>query len=442
MSETQHAPRETAEPSTGPALKGASTFTPAQQMYIARKVARKASLSAMADSLAGGGAAAGDQMRQQGQGTPADVAAEGFSGTAHEIPHRAQMEASFGMGFGHVKAYSDAPARQANEALGANAYAMNDSIAFSTPNPSPSLVAHELTHVMQHTGTGPARKATTGGDGGIDVDGEGEAEQVEAAVAAGKPARSVWDGAGGGAGTATSTAGPARKAHGGKGPALDSRFAMGMTFSTSALEKTYEYTLWQMKPPIEIPIPAVPGLNFLCEPSVKVKAGGAVNWAEKNLSTTLGIEGGVGVGFSYGNTNVAALYGVCEAKASGGFEYKKNNGTGWELSGGIGLSTNFKVGVKLAGGILDYGFEFGKCEIGKLTGLYWKDGKFDKSKIGWEWGDKPKEFFAAMKAAIDKAKQLLAAGAEAARRTMEAARATGQAVYNAGSTAINWVTSW
>jgi len=441
MSETQHANRPAADTSSpGPALKGASTFTPAQQLYIARKVARKASLSAMADSLSPGGGAAGEQLSQQGQGTPADVAAEGFSGSAQEIPHRAQMEESFGMGFGHVRAYTDGPARQANEALGANAYAMNDSVAFSTPNPSPALVAHELTHVMQQTGAGPARKATGGGDGGIDVDGEGEAEAVEAAVSAGKPARSVWDGASGGAGAAT--AGPARKAHGGKGPALDSRFAMGMTFSTAGLEKSYEYTLWQAKPPIEIPIPAVPGLNFLVEPSVKVQAAGGVNWKEKNLSTTLGVVGGVGLGFSYGNSNLAALYGIMEAKASGGFEYKKNNGTGWELSGGIGLSTNFKVGVKLAGGILDYGFEFGKCEIGKLTGLYWKDGKFEKDKIGWEWGDKPKEFFAAIKAAIDKAKQLLAAGAAAARRTMEAARATGQAVYNAGSTAINWVTSW
>ncbi|HLL21558.1 MAG TPA: hypothetical protein VK427_05475, partial [Kofleriaceae bacterium] len=218
-------------------------------------------------------------------------------------------------------------------------------------------------------------------------------------------------------------------------------FAMGMTFSKDAFEKSYEYMLWQAKPPIEIPIPAVPGLNFLVEPQVKVKAAVGVNWKEKALQCAAGIDGGVGIGFSYGKSELAAVYGIMEAKASGGFEYKKSD-QNWELAGGIGLSTNFKVGVRLAGGILDYGFEFGKCEIGKVTGLYWKNGHFDKAKLGWEWGDKPKEFFAAMRAAIEKAKAVLSAGSAAAKRTFDSARATGKQVYSAGREAMNWVTSW
>ena len=444
MSENEQATRSTAIESA-PARKADSAFTPAQQLYVAKKIARKSiARSAMADSIEGGGAAAGEGMTKNAEVArkPADVAAEGFSGSAGEVPHRKEMEQSFGQDFGHVKSYTDGNAAKASNELGAHAYAVGDQVAFGSANPDKATVAHELTHVMQHTGTGPARKASAGGADGIDVSGEGEAEAVEAAVASGKPARSVWEGdAGEKGGKGTGAAGPARKQTGGKAPALDSKFAMGMTFSTEAFEKSYEYMLWSAKPPIEIPIPAVPGLNFLVEPQVKVKAAGGVNWKEKNLQCAAGIEGGVGIGFSYGKSEIAALYGVMEAKASGGFEYKKSDKS-WELSGGIGLSTNFKVGVRLAGGILDYGFEFGKCEIGKLTGLYWKDGKFDKNKLGWEWGEKPKEFFAAIRAAIDKAKRIIAAGAEIARQTFEKARQAKQAVYNAGRDAVNWVTSW
>jgi hypothetical protein len=438
------APAATSEASIGPARKADSAFTPAQQLYIAKKIARKSiARSAMADSIEAGGRGAGEGMAANAAVArkPADVAAEGFSGTAGEIPHRKEMEESFGQDFGHVQAYTDSNAAGASKELGAHAYAVGNQVAFGSSSPDKATVAHELTHVLQHTGTGPARKATGGGgDGGIDVSGEGEAEAVEAAVASGKPARSVWEGGGG----EKAAGGPQRKANGGR-PALHEaaqpNFMMGMTFSKDAFEKSYQYVLWQAKPPIEVPIPAVPGLNFLVEPMVSVKAAGGVDWKKKALQAAVGVEGNVGLGFSYGNTAVAALYGIMEAKATGGFEYKKTDHE-WELEGGIALSTNFKVGVRLAGGILDYGFEFGKCEIGKLTGLAWKNGHFEKGKVGWEWGEKPKEFFAAIKAAIDKAKRILAAGAEIAKKTWEGAKQTGAAVYNAGRDALNWVTSW
>jgi hypothetical protein len=431
-----------------PARKAESAFTPAQQLYVAKKIARKAvSLDAMANSIEAGGKGAGQGMADHAtqSRTPADVAAEGFSGQAQEVPHRAEMESSFGTSFAGVKAYTDAPAAKASKELGAHAYAVGDQVAFGSANPDKATVAHELTHVLQHTGQGPAKKTAGGGDGGIDVSGEGEAEAVEAAVASGKPARSALEGAAGehGAGAGHAHAGPARKTKG--SPALHEaappNFMMGMTFSKEAFEKSYQYVLWQAKPPIEVPIVAVPGLNFLVEPMVSVKAAGGVNWKQKALQANVGVEGSVGLGFSYGKSEIAALYGIMEAKASGGFEYKKTDHE-WELEGAIALSTNFKVGVRLAGGILDYGFEFGKCEIGKLTGLAWKNGHFEKGKLGWEWGEKPKEFFAAIKSAIDKAKRILAAGTEVAKRTWEGAKNTGKAVYNAGRDAVNWVTSW
>ncbi|HVV88702.1 MAG TPA: DUF4157 domain-containing protein [Kofleriaceae bacterium] len=430
-----------------------------QQIRAARKIARKAiALSALADSLAGGGAKAGADMAVSRK-TASDVAEDGFSGTAHEVPYRKEMEKSFGgADFSGVKAYSDGPARKASNDLGAEAYAAGTQVAFNSPNPDKATVAHELTHVLQNTGgAGVQRKADGGEEEGIETSGEEQADKVEKAVKDGKTAKSAINpdsaqdegheseaeeghhGEAPPAGKAAQRTGPARKGR----PALEesgSKFGMGMSFSPEGMEKSYQYELWKA-PPIEIPIVAVPGLNFMVEPSVVVKAAGGVNWKKKQLKAALGVEGGVGVGLSYGNAAVCSLYAVMEAKAAGGFEYTKDDNN-WELEGAISLSTNFKVGVKLAGGILDYGFEFGKCEIGKLTGLMWKNGHFEKDKIGWEWGEKPKEFFAAIKAAINKAKQLLEAGAEMARKAWNKAKQVGSTIYNAGAAAVNWVTSW
>lgn len=455
MSETLHAEPPASESAlAGPALKSDPSLSAVQHLHVARRVARKAlSLSAMDDSLGESGGAAGEQMEQAGGGggSAADVASQGFSGAAQDVPHRAKMEQSFGQSFGGVKAYTDEPARKATESLGAHAYAMGNQVAFNKKDPDEATVAHELTHVLQHTGQGPARKADSGGDGGIDVSGEGEAEQVEAAVAAGKPARSVWEGgaagAEGGAAAAEGSAaaggeqaatgaGPARKA---KGPAL-SNFTMGMTFSPSGLEKSYEYTLWD-RPPFRAPIAAVPGLFGIIEPSVKVKAAGGVDWRDKTLKAAVGVEGGVLIGFEYGNKDVVGLYGGLETKVSGGFEYAKSSAS-WSLDGTIKLSSNFAIGCKIAGGILDYKFEFGKVDpICTFAGLKWEKGKPFNAGV-FSWGPQVLEFFNAVRRTIDRAQQLIRAGADAARAAYNRARQTARGAYNTGRDVVNWVTSW
>ena len=433
------------------------------QIRAARKIARKSvALSALADSLAGGGGAQAGADMAVSRKTATDVAEEGFSGAATEVPHRKEMESSFGADFSGVKSYSDGPAKKASSDLGAEAYAAGNQVAFSSSNPDKATVAHELTHVLQHTGgAGVQRKADGGEEEGIETSGEEQADKVEAAVKQGKKAKSVLDPNKQGddeddaahaaaplksapkapvaSPSAAAAAAPALKQR----PALEggSNFGMGMSFSPEGMEKSYTYKIWEQHPPIEIPIPAVPGLNFMVEPSVIVKAAGGIDWKKKALKAALGVEGGVGLGFSYGNAAVASLYGVMEAKAFGGFEYEKTDKE-WELAGKIELSTNFKVGVKLAGGMLDYGFEFGKCVMGTLTGIAFKNGHFEKDKLGWEWGDKPKEFFAAIKAAINKAKALLQAGVDLAKKGFEKAKNTGRAIYNAGSDAVAWATSW
>lgn len=420
---------------------------------------------------AGAQAAGGEQSH-------GETADSGVAGEGTEIPYRAEMEESFGQDFGDVRVHTGPRANAAAKALGAHAYAVGNNIAFAAPGaPKKSLLAHELTHVVQQRGGGAAKPQAKENAGTIDKSGEGEAEAVESAVGGGKKAASALEGGVAKQGSPQLKSGKAISRSESGAP-----FTFGMSFSPEGMEKTYEYKLWDSK--FEVPIPAVPGLNFKIAPSVKLVGGGGVNWHEKALEAKFNVLGNVQMGFSYGQGDIAEVYGVMEAKAEGGFNYKKLGGSSehhepaaggahpapaggahpapagaapavaapvkaepkeaksWSLDGGIALSTNFRVGVELGGGWVDWGFDFGKCEIGKLTGLSWKDGSFDRGAVGWEWGAKPKEFFAAVNKGIEKAKQLKRAGQQALKTGMDQAKRTGQAIYNSGAAAANWIASW
>lgn len=386
-----------------------------------------------------GDGAHGQGPGEQGPGKqakPGELAEEGFRGTPVELPHRAELEKSFGASFAGVKAYTDEHARRATERLGANAYAAGDRIAFRTPNPDKALVAHELTHVLQHGGRGPAKKSEDGGDGEIDVSGEPEAERVEAAVSSGMPASGALEGGQdrgpeGGAHAATPTgASPAMS----RRPALSkTKFGTGMSFRPSGFEKDFRWELWKKNPPIEIPVGAVPGLNILVEPEVVVSGGAGVDWKKKSVETKLGVQGGVGVGFSYGKSELAAVYGTMSATVDGRFRYEREKARGqirnWELDGGFTLGTKFAVGVKLGGGIVDAKFEFGHCEIGELFGLRWENGSFDRNKIGWNWGAQPQSFFTKLRELIEKVKDILNLPKKAAK---EAWKKMGGAIKGLG----------
>lgn len=265
----------------------------------------------MTQGMESGGAGVGHAIGGRVQRKASDAAAAGFAGGGQEIPYRAEMEKSFGQDFSGVRAHTDGAAQNASKELGANAYAVGNNVAFGLSTPDKSLVAHELTHVLQQSngGAGAGPQAKGAGDiGGIDKSGEHEAEAVEGAVKSGKPALSALQGG------KASGGGPALKA--GKGIARSEHgapFTFGMSFSPEAMEKTYEYNLWNSK--FEVPIPAVPGLNFKIAPSVKVVGGGGVNWHHKALEAKLGVLGNVQMGFSYGHSELAEVYGVMEAKA-------------------------------------------------------------------------------------------------------------------------------
>lgn len=388
----------------------------------------------------------GDPFAEAEEESPGQVAEDGFSGSAGEVPHRAAMEKSFGVSFAGVKAYTDEHARGASERLGAHAYASGNRIAFKSDNPDPSLVAHELTHVLQHTGGGPQRKAEADG---IETAGEAEAEAVEAAVASGKPARGALAGAhedehdekahghqhhghkkhehhghGGGGVSGGSVAMSRARAFGAYGIARSkSDFGAGMSFNSGTFEKNQSYTLWDPKNEIRVPIGAVPGLSLVVDPSVKVKTGVGADFKKKALVANVGVDGEIGVGLGYGDPHVAELRSDMKAKAAGGFTYRRTRpdkgAASWSLDGGFSFSTVFAVGVKLGGGVIDASFEFGQCNIGTLSHLNWTNGHFDPNQIGWAWGSGPQNFFNKIKWLIDKAGKLVKLGKDAAKEAVK-----------------------
>lgn len=109
------------------------------------------------------------------------------AGAAQAVPYREQMEAAFNFDFGGVKAHLGGEGTRAGlDALGAEAAAQGDTIAFDSASPAPGLVAHELTHVVQQRQSGVAatQYSSTVSEPGDAA--EREADDVAARVVAGE----------------------------------------------------------------------------------------------------------------------------------------------------------------------------------------------------------------------------------------------------------------
>ena len=134
----------------------------------------------------GTAAAQGQSSELLGQAPTADgVAQAGVSGAAGALPHQAQMQSAFGASFENVQAHSGPKAAEACDALGAEAYAMGNAVAFRDPNPSASLVAHELTHTLQTGGAG--EQVQRKGSGNADTGAlEAQADRIGDQVASGQ----------------------------------------------------------------------------------------------------------------------------------------------------------------------------------------------------------------------------------------------------------------
>ncbi len=124
------------------------------------------------------------------------VAAQGVSGAAGPLPHRATIERLFGRhDVRDVKAQVGGPATEATRQLGADAYATGRSVAFRS-EPDLHTAAHEAAHVVQQAGG----VQLAGGVGRSGDTYERHADEVADAVVAGRSAEPLLDRFGGGAG--------------------------------------------------------------------------------------------------------------------------------------------------------------------------------------------------------------------------------------------------
>ncbi len=119
---------------------------------------------------------------------PGESAKAGFSGAGGDIPHRTQMEESFGQDLGGIQAHTGPDAAAAAESMDAKAFAQGEHIAFADAQPEPGLVAHEVAHTLQQGAPGlPVQqkpKVSKPGDPA-----EQEADAVQNAFEQGGPAQ-------------------------------------------------------------------------------------------------------------------------------------------------------------------------------------------------------------------------------------------------------------
>lgn len=96
------------------------------------------------------------QRRGQGEATTTDIhaaARTGISGPSGELPHRAAIQAAFGHhDVSGIAAHTDSAAVAGSAAMGAEAFATGNDVAFGSSSPSLHTAAHEAAHIVQQRG--------------------------------------------------------------------------------------------------------------------------------------------------------------------------------------------------------------------------------------------------------------------------------------------------
>lgn len=87
------------------------------------------------------------------------IVSKGTKGYPSAVPYRDEMEQRFGIDFRHVKAYLQDNANAAARSLGSEAFTVGNNIVFASDNPNKSVVAHELTHIIQQSVHGENNKS-------------------------------------------------------------------------------------------------------------------------------------------------------------------------------------------------------------------------------------------------------------------------------------------
>jgi|GEM_PF-3443471 len=135
-------------------------------------------------------------VQLRGGGGTEDVhaaAAAGTRGSGGALPHQDKIQAAFG---GHdvsgIKAHVGGAAATANQAMGAEAYASGNAVAFKS-QPDLHTAAHEAAHIVQQRGG----VSLSGGVGKAGDSHEQHADKVADAVVSGKSAEGLLDSYGG-----------------------------------------------------------------------------------------------------------------------------------------------------------------------------------------------------------------------------------------------------
>lgn len=133
------------------------------------------------------------------------AAAHGIQGGGEAMPHLSAIQQSFGThDVSGIQAHSGSAATQANEAMGAEAYATGNHVAFKT-TPDLHTAAHEAAHVVQQR----SGVSLSGGVGAVGDSYEQHADKVADAVVGGQSAEGLLNEMGGGAGVQQKSAGGA-----------------------------------------------------------------------------------------------------------------------------------------------------------------------------------------------------------------------------------------
>jgi hypothetical protein len=102
-----------------------------------------------------------------GEADAPDIAASGVEGMGGLMPYLDTLQPLFGKhDLGGVRAHTDGAAAAANHALGAEAFATGNDVAFATGSPSLHTAAHEAAHVVQQR-AGVHLKGGVGAEGDV-----------------------------------------------------------------------------------------------------------------------------------------------------------------------------------------------------------------------------------------------------------------------------------
>jgi hypothetical protein len=116
------------------------------------------------------------------------TAGKGLGGASSSLPHLDTIQRSFGgHDVTHVQAHTGSAAANANKAMGSEAYATGDHVAFKYSSPSLHTTAHEAAHIVQQR----AGVSLKGGVGQVGDKYERHADAVADAVVQGRSAEGI-----------------------------------------------------------------------------------------------------------------------------------------------------------------------------------------------------------------------------------------------------------